>query len=518
MQKLPLDIQTFETMREDNYIYVDKTRYIHDMLDKGRFYFLSRPRRFGKSLLVSTLRSLFEGKKELFKGLWIADHGEWKKYPVVMFDFNVIPHTPGDFKQGLERNLRKTARSNGIRIAEPLLKQQFEELILALYQKTGMPVVVLIDEYDKPIIDYLGKGDTFLETAKENRDILKSFLGVLKGSDVAPVLRFVFVTGVSKFSQVSIFSELNNLIDITMSETYAEMMGYTQDELEKYFKAYITQFATKLGITETEAKLKLKQQYDGYRFSEKETNVYNPFSILRAFGNMKLKNYWFETGTPAFLVHLLREKKYDLPKIEGLKVSEQIFSMYDLDNLKPEALLFQTGYLTIKNVKGRLHTLTYPNQEVKTSFLEHLLFSFSQAGSEQETSKFLLLPEYLKAEDFDAFFETVTAVFASVPYTLNTQRDEAYFHTIFYLMMSASGADANSEVLTSRGRIDLVVEYADKIFIIEFKCNQSAKAGIKQIKNKGYAEKYIQRGKKIMLMGINFSSEERNVAEWKFET
>jgi len=517
MKKLPIDLQSFETIRENGYLYIDKTRHIHRMIDQGTFYFLSRPRRFGKSLLFSILKNFFLGKKELFNGLWIAEHGnwDWKEYPILSIDFNVLDHdTEQNFKIALERNLITTATRYGIHLEEPLLKSRFCELILAMRRKTGMPVVILIDEYDKPIIDHLGKGDDALEIARANRDILKNLLGVLKGEDVAPALGFVFITGVSKFSRVSVFSDLNNLIDITMSEPYADMLGYTQDEFETCFKEYILKFAEKNRLTEKQALEKFRLQYNGYRFSERDIKVYNPFSVLRAFFNLKLKNYWFETGTPTFLVNLLKKNQYDLPGIEGMQVSEQIFSVYELDNLEPEALLFQTGYVTIKDVKGRLYTLDYPNIEVKTSFLEFLLFSFSKANSRQGASKFLLLSEYLKSENFDDFFETITSIFGSIPYTLNTQRDEAYFHTIFYLMVSASGADAKSEVLTARGRIDLVVEFHDKIFIIEFKCNQSADKAIKQIHDKGYAEKYKQTGKKLFLIGVNFSSEKRNVAEW----
>ncbi|MCP4688223.1 MAG: AAA family ATPase, partial [Desulfobacterales bacterium] len=505
MKKLPVDIQAFETMREDDYLYVDKTRYIHGMIDKGRFYFLSRPRRFGKSLLISTLKCLFQGRKELFDGLWIAEHGdwEWKEYPIVFFDFNVTPHdTPENFKRGLERNLKKTARTNGVDLEEPLLQQQFEELILALRHKFGMPVIVLLDEYDKPIIDHLGKGEDAIRIARENRDILKRFLGVLKGGEVAPHLRFVFITGVSKFTRVSIFSELNNLIDITMSEPYANLLGYTGRELEECFKEHIERFADKTGASETEVKEKLRRHYDGYRFSDRTKRVYNPFSIVRALSDAHLKNYWFETGTPAFLVNLLAEKEWDLSRIEGMKVSEQLFSTYDLDNLRPAALLFQTGYVTIKDVKSRLYMLDYPNQEVKTSFLEHLLYHVAKesGGDAEECSKFLLLSEYLHQEEYDLFFETVNAIFASIAYTINAQRDEAYFHTIFYLMVCASGANASSEILTSRGRVDLTVEYSDKVFIMEFKCDHGAAAGIKQIHDKGYAEKYKQSGKKLILM------------------
>ncbi len=479
---------------------------------------MSRPRRFGKSLTVSTLQCLFQGKKELFDGLWIAEHGdwEWKPHPVVLLDFNGVSHdTHGNFKQSLQRVMLKIAEFYDIISDAPLIKEQFKELILALFRKTGQHVVILIDEYDKPLIDHLGKGETALETAKANRDILKYFLGVIKDGEVASALRFVFITGVSKFSQVSIFSELNNLEDITMTESFADMSGYTQNELETYFKPFIERFAEKRNKSEAEILETLERYYNGYRFSKYDIRVYNPFSVLSALKQKDFQNYWFKTGTPTFLVNLLKDNDWYLPKIEGMQTTEAVFSVYDLENLKPEALLFQTGYITIKDVTEQLYAFSYPNQEVKTSFLEILFQSYTPGL--KNGSQFALLAGYLYREKLDLFFETISAIFASVPYTLETKRDEAYFHTLFYFMVCASGVNAHSEILTCDGRIDLVLEFTDKIYIIEFKCNQSAEVGIKQIRAKGYDHKFKQRGKKIICMGVNFDTEKRNVAEWKVE-
>ncbi|MCP4346212.1 MAG: ATP-binding protein [Desulfobacterales bacterium] len=521
MKKLPLGVQALETFRRDNCLYVDKTEHVFRMTDQGMFYFLARPRRFGKSLLVSVLKCLFQGKKELFEGLWIAEPGrwEWKEHPVVIIDFNGISHdTPENLQSGLGMCLEDTARNYDVEIKKSLLKEKFRELVLGLREKTEIPIVILVDEYDKPIIDHLGKGEDALEIVRSNRDILKNFFGVLKDTTVSPLLRFVFITGVSKFSRVSIFSELNNLNDITMNPHYADMLGYTQEELETCFKKYIELFAEATGFSREEIKSELMRRYNGYRFSKKNARVYNPFSVLKTFAESDFGNWWFETGTPAFLLNLLREKEYDLPQIENLEVAEEVFSTYDIDCLKPEALLFQTGYVTIKDVQDRLYVLGYPNEEVKNAFLRFLLFSFARDVSGPESSKFIRLSKYLREENFDEFFETVTAIFGSIPYTLNSKRDEAYFHTLFYLMVSASGADVNTEILTCRGRIDLVAECDDKVYIMEFKCNQSADTAIKQIHEKGYAERYTQTRKKIILAGINFSTEKRNLAEWKTES
>ncbi len=517
LQKLSVGISSFERIREDDYLYVDKTRHIFRMADEGIFYFMSRPRRFGKSLTVSTLLCLFQGRKELFEGLWINDNTDWdwKEHPVIVIDFNEIPHqTPETLTRSIWLSMDQTAQKYGISLNTDFIETRFRELVVALENQYKTQVVVLVDEYDKPIIDHLGKGKESIEIAFQNRDVLKGFFGVLKGASVSPCLKFVFITGVSKFSRVSIFSELNNLEDITMSEPYAAILGYTQDELEIYFKPYIRQLSEKTGDSEEEVSVKLEQHYNGYRFSKCNIRVYNPFSIMSALKQKDFRNYWFETGTPTFLVNILKEKNYPVAKIENLRLDEQIFSVYDIENLKPEALLFQTGYITIKDVEDSVYTFDYPNEEVKLSFLKFLLFSYIP-GNGSDLSLFLKLSGHLRAENLDAFFETITAIFASIPYTLESKRDEAYFHTAFFLIVSASGVNARSEVLTCAGRIDLVMEFSDKVFIIEFKCNQNAEAAIRQIRERGYADRYSQSGKKIFLIGINFDTEKRNVAEWK---
>ncbi len=519
LQNLPIGNSSFESIRERNDLYVDKTRPIFQMIDEGMYYFISRPRRFGKSLTVSTIRCLFQGRKELFEGLWVKEHTdwEWKSHPVVFLDFNGISHdTPENLKLSLQRTLRRIAKVYDVISDASLINDQFKELILSLHHKTGTPVVILIDEYDKPLIDHLGKGDKALEIAKANRDILKYFFGVIKDGDVSSALRFVFITGVSKFSRVSIFSELNNLNDITTNRKYADMLGYTQQELEASFAGHVKSFAEECGMRPEKIKETLAKQYNGYRFSERDVRVYNPFSVLKSLDEKAFKNYWFETGTPTFLVNILKEQNYAVAKIENLQLDEQIFSIYDIDCLQPEALFFQTGYITIKDVKDYIYSFHYPNQEVKISFLKFLMFAYIP-GDGSDRSLFLRLSGYLRQENTDAFFKTVTAIFASIPYTLESKRDEAYFHTVFFLIVSASGVNASSEVLACDGRIDLVMEFADKIYIIEFKCNQSAEAGIKQIREKGYDDKFKQSGKKIILMGINFDTEKRNVADWKVE-
>lgn len=513
--RLPIGIQSFEIIREQDYLYVDKTSNIYRMVDEGMFYFLSRPRRFGKSLLISTIRCLFQGRHELFEELWIEQqtNWEWKSYPVVLIDFNQITHdTPENLKLGLEHTLLNLARKHSIGLEEPLLTEQFRQLMVSLHQKIGMPVVILIDEYDKPIIDHLGKGNAALEIAKANRDILKNFFGVLKGGEVAPILRFVFLTGISKFNKVSIFSELNNLRDISMVDAYSDLCGYTQEELQHCFPEHLRAFEQKLDVSSEAILEQLADQYNGYCFSKKGISVYNPFSVLNAFQDLSFENYWFETGSPTLLINALKARRFDLSQIEQLELPVSRFSTYELETLDPNALLFQTGYVTIKGYEEGLYTLGYPNQEVKMAFLDFLLNDYTEANG--ATAGIMRLMKYLRNEQLDDFFECLDSMFAAIPYVLSSQQDESYFHTAFYLMVAASGGAARNEVLTSRGRIDMLIEFPDKLFILEFKCNQSAKAALNQIERKGYATPFRQQGKKLICLGINFSTDTRSIAEW----
>jgi hypothetical protein len=518
LPKLPIGISSFEVLRTRENVYVDKTELIYRLVTEGMYYFLSRPRRFGKSLLVSTLKCLFEGQRELFENLWIAEHGDWdwQPHPVVWLDFNKIAHdTPERLRTALEDELLKIAQTHGIEFQHRLLVGRFSELLLKLQHSTGQPVVVLIDEYDKPIIDHLGQGEARLQIAEANRAIQKQFFGVLKAGEVMDVLRLVFITGISRFSRMSIFSELNNLTDLTMHQRYATLLGYTHEELARDFAPHLARFAASLDISHSELLTRFVDYYNGYRFSKKAVTVYNPFSTLRALDEQDFGQYWFETGTPSFLVNILHERDYPLPQLESLDVPGSIFSTFDIHTLEPEALLFQSGYVTIQAVEGDLYQLGYPNQEVKLAFTEQLLYSFARSRQRQVGTHTKRLGWYLRREDFASFFETVQAIFASIPYDIQTKRDEAYYHTLFYLMVAASGVWARSSPLTCRGRIDMVVELADKVYIMEFKCNQSVDTALQQIREQGYADPYRQSGKRIILMGINFSTEDRNLAAWQ---
>jgi hypothetical protein len=339
----------------------------------------------------------------------------------------------------------------------------------------------------------------------------------LKDSEVSHRLRFVLLTGVSRFSKVSVFSELNNLQDLSMNGQYADLLGYTQAELEQNFAGHLERFSAALGCSPETVRAKLALRYNGYRFSRQEVSVYNPFSILNALGEQEFGDYWFTSGTPTFLINLLKQEHYELPALENLEVSPSAFTTFDLEQLRLEALLFQTGYLTIKDVQNDLYVLGYPNQEVKTAFAESLLFTAAEPTDGRMSGQMRRLGIHLRQGKLEAFFETLSAIFAAIPYTLNARRDEAYFHTIFYLLLTATGVEATSEVLTSRGRIDLAVEFADRVYVIEFKCGQSAEAALRQIRERGYAARYAQSGKTVTLIGINFDPEQRNLAEWRVE-
>ena len=519
MKKLPISISNFETLITGNNIYVDKTRYIHQMVSEGMFYFLSRPRRFGKSLLVSTLKALFEGRKKLFKGLWIENADwEWKQHPVLQIDFNGISSaTPENLQQSLLDTLSLLGKKAGVPLTSSLLRNCFTELIVGIFEKHQQKVVILVDEYDQPLISHLGKGKAALEIAKQNREVLREFYGVLKGGNVNEALKFVFLTGISKFARVSIFSELNNLNDLTMHPAYAAILGYTQEELETILGDFLKKLSKNRKESYQAVLDKIKVWYNGYRFTREDNVVYNPYSVLYVLQRETFENYWFETGTPAFLVNLVKERQYSVPLMETLELSQQDFAVYDLDHLKLEPLLFQTGYITIKGLEGDLYRLSYPNQEVKTSFLDYLYDRLIDMPDSTLKAQYKKLHLYLSQEQFDLFIGTVNAILSAIPYPHVYDQDEHYYHTVFYLMLSASGVLVHTEVLTVRGRIDMEVHFQDKVYIVELKCNQSAEQAIAQIKAKKYYEKHLHSGKKVLLLGINFSTREKRVEDWRVE-
>jgi hypothetical protein len=433
MKRLPIGIQTFRKLIDGNYLYVDKTEHIHRLIVQGSVYFLSRPRRFGKSLLISTLNEIFEGNKELFKDQWIynSDYA-WEKHPVVRIDFSKKKaENKDDLKGFILHQLKNIAGKYGISLERNQYDEAFDELLTKL---SGInKVVVLIDEYDKPIIDNIENKDLAIEF----REILKGFYTIIKACD--EYIRFVLLTGVSKFSRAGVFSGLNNLKDISMDNRYSSLLGITMQEMETCFKEHIDRFAEIEGVSNAELIEKITYWYNGFCFSGTCEKVFNPFSMLLLFDNARFSNYWFESATPSFLIKLMKEKELDLKRLDGVKVDESAFSSYEIENLKVVPILFQTGYLTITGYdKERMeYTLAYPNFEVKNSMTKCLAEAYSFVERELVHGYAWNLIDALRGHDFDTFFDTLRIFFANIPYDLHI-KGEKYYQTVFYLIFSLS--------------------------------------------------------------------------------
>ena len=513
LKPLPIGIQTFRDIIEGGFLYVDKTRFLYELVKypKG-VYFLARPRRFGKSTLLSTLKEIFEGNRELFQGLWLYESPyRFQAHPIIRIDFSLCPvKTVEELKVELENYVQEIARDYGLTLREGGYQQQFRDLIRQLAAKNK--VVILIDEYDKPIIDNIEN----VKEAQRIREVLKGFYTVIKGMD--EYLRFVLLTGISKFSKVGVFSGLNNLLDLTMSPAFASALGITEEELRSYLKDYIADFAGKEGISADALLEQMRHWYNGFCFSAGGENVYNPFSLLILFFQQRFANYWFETGTPTFLIKLIRERNYDVKQIDTLEMDELSFGSYEIEDLKVVPLLFQTGYLTIKGYEKEtgLYRLYYPNYEVEHAFLRHLLSSFSQVENGLAGGYLWKLVAALEDKAFDRFFEILDVFFAEIPYDIQI-RKERYYQTIFYLIFKLIGLKVDAEVRTSRGRIDAVVELEAGIFIFEFKLEASEDDALKQIKEMEYFERYRLKGKVINLIGVRFDTEKRGIAGWQIE-
>ncbi len=501
----PVGIQDFDKLRSQNYVYVDKTTYVWQMAERGGYYFLSRPRRFGKSLLVSTLEYLFRGRKELFEGLYIADKWDWTQTnPVIKISFSNIGHKDLGLYEAISRSLDQTAQKYNIELQADFNAGQFNELIIKLATQYGK-VVILIDEYDKPIIDYLGTNDAGMAKAIENRDILKSFYSILKDAD--QYLKMVFITGVSKFSKVSIFSDLNNLSELSIDDRFGGICGITQTELDSYFKEELTIFDPN----------KIKKWYNGYHWGLGES-VYNPFSLLNFFvSGGQFKNYWFETGTPTFLINL--NKKYEKYDFEYIKITATQLSAYDIEHLQIIPLMFQTGYLTIKNYieEDGIYELGYPNEEVRQSYLGMLADSYANSQNDPITVLATEMRDALKVADLGKVERIFNTVFKSIPYEIWQKENEHYYHAIIHLTFRLLGIYVESQVQTSDGRIDALVQLKDYVYAFEFKLDGSAEMALTQIKERGYLEPYQNQGKICIGIGLNFSKEFKKVEKLLWE-
>ncbi|MFN8672938.1 MAG: AAA family ATPase [Candidatus Sericytochromatia bacterium] len=517
LKLLPLGKQIFSEIIKKNNLYIDKTEEIYKLFENGeKYYFLSRPRMFGKSLLVSTLESIFNGEKELFKNLWIYNKIDFKKYPVIKLTMNDLIYSEGvkGFKNSLLDQINDIYKIYNIRLESTNHKIAFKNLIheLAKIEK----VVLLIDEYDKPIINYIESNK--LEIAKEIKEILREFYETIKAND--KYLHFVFLTGVSKFSKTSVFSTLNNLTDMTTNEKYAKILGIEEEDVHGYFKEEIKILGKKYNENEEEIKSGLKKWYNGYSWNGKDF-LYNPYSLLLLFENNEIKNYWSNTGTPDFLIKIIKDREINLKELENIVLDEINFESYDINNMNIYALLFQTGYLTIKEVmyKGyeKKYVLSYPNMEVKESFLNLVLKEFSINKNDFKSIKISNLIEVLKKDDIKEFIEVIKTIYADIPYDIFINDQEKYYSTVLYLIVSLMGTKitAEMEVKTHRnasqqGRIDAVIETDTSIFIFEFKIGSANKA-MEQIEEKKYYEKYLGGIKKIFLVGVGFSTKKKNI-------
>jgi hypothetical protein len=513
-KKLPLSVSNFETMITEDYIYVDKTKYIYDLITKGRLYFLSRPRRFGKSLLISTLKHIFTGNKELFHSLWIEKQSdyEWSKYPIIHLDFSSLQNDTAEILQGsFSSYLSEIAQDHGLELKETLLANKTRELVKKIAQKNK--VVLLIDEYDDPILKHITKP----ETAKAIRDILSKFFSVIKSLE-GEYLRFIFITGVTKFSKTSLFSGMNNLDDISLTSKAETLLGYTKDEIEHYFASDIALFAKKKNREESKILEEMERWYNGYRFSEdfSTPKVYNPFSILYCLDRQKFGNYWFTSATPTFLIELIK-KHYYAPEylhFTDVKLRSDDLETFDIDEVPPlYTLLFQTGYLTIKSFDETLniYTLTYPNEEVRLSIAMYLLMIITNKNKKQINDAALAIRQALEEHDLDTFCSQLKSLLASIPHNLYVNK-EAYFHSLLYLVVSLLNLDAKPEDSTNKGRIDLVVTTTKNIYLFELKYNATAQEAIEQIQEKQYYEKYLNKKKPITLIGLSFNYEDKAIA------
>ena len=512
MKKLPISIQTFEKIREEGKIYVDKTMFIHQLVSKGKYYFLARPRRFGKSLMLTTLKSYFQGKKHLFEGLYIYEkEKEWKYHPVVHIDYSLVNYRDGMdiFHQSLMYHLKDIAREYDIELKSKVVDNALSEMIVKLHEKYGL-VVVLVDEYDKPMVDALTKPAKF----EENRNALRGLYGALKGLDQH--LRFVMLTGVSRFAKVNVFSGMNNLDDITLNEEYSTLTGFTQEELESYFGEWVEKLnKTTFQIPHDKLMGYIKFWYDGFSFTGSH-KLYNPFSILALFSNLDFGNYWFSTGTPTFLTDLIKEQKHLPETFENLKIADLTGSSTQLKKLPLVPLLYQTGYLTVSKVvrEGvrKYYHLNYPNEEVRHSFLTFLAAGFVEKDEFEIQPEAIELRHALRDEKTDAFVQRLQSFLADIPYQLHIPA-EAYYHSLVYIMLRLAGVQLLLEKSTDKGRIDAVAEWPDKVYIIEFKFAKNSRIknvktlsrqALPKLKKNGYAEPYLASGKKVILFGIGF--------------
>ena len=509
----PIGIQNFSDLRQGGYVYVDKTHLLHSLYRNGKYYFLSRPRRFGKSLLISTMQAFFEGKKELFKGLAIEElEKEWNEFPVLRIDFTGKKYSSiEDLYSMLDKHLAAFEAQYGIKQRYPSMDLRFQTIIEAAYRCTGRQVVILIDEYDKPIVDNIGN-DELVSTFRKD---LQGFYSVLKAED--EFIRFGFLTGVTKIGKVSVFSGLNNLNDISMDARYYDICGISEAELKSYFDTSVEQLAAANGCAKDECYRKLARMYDGYHFHRRVPGIYNPFSLLNTFQKMEFSEYWFETGTPTLLVNVMKKTLFDVPTLSDNVVvsADDLSGMQDIIN-NPIPLFYQTGYLTIKGYDKEFkeYTLGFPNDEVKTGFLKFIYSYYVPANPSEGKTMTSKMARALRGGDPYSFMRSLEALFANTTYQIQGDA-EKNFQYAMYIIMELLGEYVQAERSTSNGRIDLLLQTKDYIYIVEVKIDNSAEAALQQIEDKGYAKPFVDDPRKLFKIGVSFSTANRRIEDWK---
>ncbi|MBK9575592.1 MAG: ATP-binding protein [Fibrobacteres bacterium] len=510
LRKLPIGIQDFPRLRQEGYLYVDKTTFVHKLASEGSVYFLSRPRRFGKSLLLSTIGAYFEGRKELFAGLAIERlEQDWTEYPVLRLDLNAEKYDSVRALEGiLESHVsRWETRFGASRDAG--LARRFLGVIERAHEQTGKRVVVLVDEYDKPLLQTIGKK----ELHEEYKNVLKAFYGVLKSADAH--LKFVLLTGVTKFGQVSVFSDLNQLTDLSTEAAFADVCGITEDELVEAFRPELDKLATVQKLPLDATLDEVRRMYNGYRFHPSGPSVFNPFSTLNLLRTCEFRDFWFQTGTPTFLVELLKQADSDVRELDGIEVAASEFSDYRLDADRPLPVIYQSGYLTIQSYSPRrkLYTLGYPNAEVRNGFLTFLLPMFTGADKGRGGFHISKFSEELESGDVDAFLTRLRCFFEKIPYDLNDQT-ERHYQVVFYLVFTLLGQFLQTELKSANGRADAVVRTDTHVFVFEFKLNGTAEQALAQIDDRGYAVAWQADARQVVKVGVEFDRATRNLGRW----
>ncbi|MCQ2218869.1 MAG: ATP-binding protein [Paludibacteraceae bacterium] len=509
--KFPIGIQTFEKIIEGGYVYVDKTDLVYKLVSSGEYYVFSRPRRFGKSLLTTTLEAYFLGQKELFKGLAIDSlETEWIEYPVFHLDFSGDKYVKeNELDSVVNLFLEKCESKYGSNASEVTFGSRFQGVIQRAYEKTGKKVVILIDEYDKPLTDTIGNS----EIQDANRSVLQSLYGVFKNADKC--IKFTFLTGVTRYGKLGIFSAANNLQDISTSKKYASICGISENELRTCFDDEIKKFAEDDNVSVDEMYGLLKKKYDGYHFSEKSEDIYNPFSLLNALSEKQLRNYWFATGTPTYLVKILKKNEPDLSKLEnGILATLENIATFGNGEENIVAALYQSGYLTIKDFNGKFYRLGFPNEEVQDGFIQCLLAEYSGKGGLLDND-LQDLYEKINNDDVEGILLRIKHIIGQIPFENNEPNMmEIHFRNMLYLMIRFTGQNVFVEYPVLGGRIDVFFETNNCVYIIECKRDESAEIALAQIDEKRYAKKISASDKKIVKIGVNFSTKEKNIAEW----